>query len=469
MPFKHQFEQTVLREYDIRGIVGKTLHPADAFAIGRAFGTIIARNDGRRVAVGYDGRLTSPELEKALVAGLKASGMHVLRIGCGPTPMLYYTATVQETDGAVMVTGSHNPPDYNGFKMMIGRKPFFGEQILRIGKLAASGDVVEEADGTEETVDIMADYAGRLLADWDGGDRMFKVVWDNGNGAAGNVLQKLVASLPGEHFVLNGAIDGHFPAHHPDPTVPANLQQLISEVARRKADIGIAFDGDADRIGVVDDTGAILFGDQLLVLLARDVLKDMPKATIIADVKASQVLFDEVAEAGGTPLMWKTGHSLIKAKMAETGSPLAGEMSGHIFFADRWYGFDDGLYAAVRTLGIIARLPGKLSEVREALPHVINTPELRFDCDDRRKFAVIEEVAARLAAEGAKVSSIDGVRVATPDGWWLLRASNTQAVLVARVEAKSPEGMERLKAALVEQLKASGLDAPDFSGSHAGH
>jgi len=469
MPFTHQFEQTVLREYDIRGIVGKTLHPADAFAIGRAFGTIVARNDGKRVAVGYDGRLTSPELEKSLVAGLKASGMHVLRIGCGPTPMLYYTATVKETDGAVMVTGSHNPPDYNGFKMMLGRKPFFGDQILRIGRLAASGDVVAEADGTEETVDIMADYAGRLLADWDGGDRMFKVVWDNGNGAAGNVLLKLVASLPGEHFVLNGAIDGHFPAHHPDPTVPANLQQLIAEVKRRKADIGIAFDGDADRIGVVDDTGAILFGDQLLVLLARDVLKDMPKATVIADVKASQVLFDEVAEAGGTPLMWKTGHSLIKAKMAETGSPLAGEMSGHIFFADRWYGFDDGLYAAVRTLGIIARLPGKLSEVREALPHVINTPELRFDCDDHRKFAVIEEVAARLAAEGAKVSSIDGVRVATPDGWWLLRASNTQAVLVARVEAKSPEGLERLKAALVAQLEASGLAAPDFSGSHAGH
>ncbi len=469
MAFTHHFEETLLREYDIRGIVGKTLHRADAFAIGRAFGTIVARNGGTLVAVGYDGRLTSPELEQSVVAGLKASGMHVLRIGRGPTPMLYYTATVQETDGAVMVTGSHNPPDYNGFKMMLGRKPFFGEQILQIGKLAESGDVVEEAAGSEETVDIIDDYTGRLLVDWDGGDRMLKVVWDNGNGAAGDVLEKLVASLPGEHFVLNAAIDGHFPAHHPDPTVPANLQQLIAEVVRRKADIGIAFDGDADRIGVVDDTGAILFGDQLLVLLARDVLKERPKAIIIADVKASQVLFDEIAHAGGTPLMWKTGHSLMKAKMAETGSPLAGEMSGHIFFADRWYGFDDALYASVRTLGIIARLDGKLSAMREALPHVINTPELRFDCDERRKFAVIGEVAARLAADGARVSAIDGVRVATPDGWWLLRASNTQAVLVARAEAKSPEGLERLKAALVEQLKASGVEAPDFSGSHAGH
>jgi phosphomannomutase len=298
---------------------------------------------------------------------------------------------------------------------------------------------------------------------------MLKVVWDNGNGAAGEVLGKLVAGLPGEHIVLNGPIDGTFPAHHPDPTVPANLQQLIAEVAARRADIGIALDGDADRIGLVDDKGRILFGDQLLVILARDVLRERPGATIIADVKASQVLFDEVARAGGTPLMWKTGHSLIKAKMAETGSPLAGEMSGHIFFADRWYGFDDALYAAVRTLGILARMDVKLSDVRDALPQVINTPEVRFDCDDTRKFAVIEEVASRLRAEGAKVSETDGVRVLTDDGWWLLRASNTQAVLVARAEASTEAGLERLKGALVKQLEASGLPSPDFSGSHAGH
>jgi phosphomannomutase len=353
--------------------------------------------------------------------------------------------------------------------MMWGRKPFFGQQILQIGRLAETGDVVPEAAGNERTVAIADDYIARLLADWDGGDRMLKVVWDNGNGAAGDVLQQLVASLPGEHVVLNGAIDGRFPAHHPDPTVPANLAELIAEVRARKADIGIAFDGDADRIGLVDDTGEILFGDQLMVLLARDVLKERPGATIIADVKASQVLFDEIAKAGGEPLMWKTGHSLIKSKMAETGSPLAGEMSGHIFFADRWYGFDDALYAAVRTLGIIARMAESLSAVREALPHVINTPEVRFDCDDRRKFAVIQEVASRLSAAGAKVSATDGVRVQTSDGWWLLRASNTQAVLVARCEAGTPAGLDRLKAALVEQLAASGIDEPDFSGSHAGH
>ncbi|MEA2740488.1 MAG: phosphomannomutase [Acetobacteraceae bacterium] len=474
MAFSHHFDPTVLREYDIRGIVGRTLHPADAFAIGRVFGSMVVREggtapSGKRVAVGYDGRLTSPELEQLLVDGLRASGVEVLRIGRGPTPMLYYAATKLATDGAIMVTGSHNPSDYNGFKMMWGRKPFFGQQILQIGKLAETGDVVPEAAGGEQTIAIADDYVARLLADWDGGDRMLKVVWDNGNGAAGDVLEKLVASLPGEHLVLNGPIDGRFPAHHPDPTVPANLVELIAEVRDRKADIGIAFDGDADRIGLVDDTGEILFGDQLMVLLARDVLKEHPGATIIADVKASQVLFDEIAKAGGNPLMWKTGHSLIKSKMAETGSPLAGEMSGHIFFADRWYGFDDALYAAVRTLGIIARMSGKLSAVREALPHVVNTPELRFDCDDRRKFAVIEEVAARLSAEGAKVSATDGVRVQTADGWWLLRASNTQAVLVARCEATSTAGLDRLKAALVKQLSASGLAEPDFSGSHAGH
>jgi phosphomannomutase len=469
MAFTHSFDPTSLREYDIRGIVGQTLHEADAFAIGRVFGSIVSRGGGTTVAVGYDGRLSSPDMEAALVKGLMASGMEVVRVGRGPTPMLYYTATTLKTDGAVMVTGSHNPPNYNGFKMMLGRKPFFGTQIRDLGQSAADGDVVAEAAGSEREVDIANDYVGRLLTDWDGGDRLMKVVWDNGNGAAGDVLKKLIASLPGDHVLLNGTIDGTFPAHHPDPTVPKNLEELIARVRSEKADIGIAFDGDADRIGLVDDTGEILFGDQLMVVLARDVLRQNPGATIIADVKASQVLFDEIGRAGGTPLMWRTGHSLIKAKMAETGSPLAGEMSGHIFFADRWYGFDDALYAAVRTLGIVARMEGPLSAVRKALPQVINTPELRFDCDDRRKFTVIEEVAARLRAAGAKVSETDGVRVLTDDGWWLLRASNTQAVLVARAEAKSPEGLERLKAALVEQLAASGLAAPDFSGANAGH
>ena len=469
MPFSHNFDPTSLREYDIRGIVGRTLHPADAYAVGRAFGSMVVRAGGKTAAVGYDGRLSSPDLEPEVVRGLVDCGLEVLRVGRGPTPMLYYASTVAKADGAIMVTGSHNPPDHNGFKMMFAGKPFFGEQIKRLGEIAASGDVVDEPAGSIRPVDVASDYITRLLTDWDGGDRILTVVWDNGNGAAGDVLQRLVRTLPGKHTVLNAAIDGTFPAHHPDPTVPKNLEQLIAAVREQKADIGIAFDGDADRIGVVDDSGAMLFGDQLLVILARDVLKTHPGATIIADVKASQVLFDEVAKAGGKPLMWKTGHSLIKAKMAETGSPLAGEMSGHVFFADRWYGFDDALYAAVRMLGIVARMPGPLSAVREAMPHVINTPELRFECDDRRKFGVVAEVAGRLKEAGAKVADIDGVRVQTADGWWLLRASNTQAVLVARAEATSEAGLERLKGALSEQLQASGLAVPDFSAAQSGH
>jgi phosphomannomutase len=467
--FSHRFDATTLREYDIRGIVGKTLHGADAFAIGRVFGSIVAEAGGHSVAVAYDGRLSSPELEAELVRGLVESGMDVLRLGRGPTPMLYFAATTLNADGGIMVTGSHNPPDYNGFKMMLGRKPFFGERIQEIGERASSGGVVAACQGSAREVDISAGYIARLLQDWDGGNRRLKVVWDNGNGAAGEILQRLVVDLPGDHTVLNGAIDGHFPAHHPDPTVPKNLMQLIAEVRAQGADLGIAFDGDADRIGAVDNEGNILAGDQLLVILARDVLKSHPGGTIIADVKASQVLFDEVARAGGKPLMWRTGHSLIKAKMAETGAPLAGEMSGHVFFADKWYGFDDALYAAVRLLGITARLDTKLSDVRAGLGKVVNTPELRFDCDDTRKFGVIEEVAGRLKAEGADVSSIDGVRVNTADGWWLLRASNTQAVLVARAEAHDEAGLDRLKAALVKQLTASGLAEPDFNGDQAGH
>jgi phosphomannomutase len=468
MDFAHQFPASVLREYDIRGIVGETLHSADAFAIGRCFGSLIARAGGNRVAVGRDGRLSSPSLSAALIEGLMASGMQVLDIGCGPTPMLYFAATTENMDGAVMVTGSHNPANYNGFKMMRGKKPFFGADIQALGQMAAIGDVVAQTTGGCVRRDVSEAYVARIAQDWQGGTARLKIVWDPGNGSAGDVLADLVKRLPGEHLIINDTIDGRFPAHHPDPTVPRNLEQLITAVRKRGADIGIAFDGDADRIGLVDDTGEILFGDQFLILLARDVLTRHPGATIIADVKASQTLFDEVKAAGGVPLMWKTGHSLIKAKMAETGAPLAGEMSGHIFFADHWYGFDDALYAAVRVLNALIASGASLSTFRRGLPPVLNTPELRFDCVEDRKFAVVEEVAARLRADGASVTETDGVRVNTEDGWWLLRASNTQAVLVARAEAHSPEGLQRLKSVLATQLAASGL-APDFSGSNEGH
>ena len=467
MSFSHKFPASSLREYDIRGIVGETLGEADAFAIGRVFGSIVAEAGGKKVAVGRDGRLSSPKLAAALIEGLVASGMEVIDIGQGPTPMLYFASFTQPADGAVMVTGSHNPPNYNGFKMMLKNKPFFGAQIQDLGARAAAGKVVAQAKGSVVETDISEAYIARLLQDWDG-KKTLKIVWDNGNGAAGDVLTKLVEKLPGKHIVLNGKVDGNFPAHHPDPTVPKNLEQLIAAVKKEGADVGVAFDGDADRIGLVDNEGHILFGDQFLILMARDVLKAHPGGTIIADVKASQVLFDEVAKAGGTPLMWKTGHSLIKSKMAETKAPLAGEMSGHIFYNDKWYGFDDALYAGVRVLGVIARMEETLGAFRASLPQVLNTPELRFDCPEDRKFQVVTEVAARLKENGAKVSDTDGVRVNTEDGWWLLRASNTQAVLVARAEASSEAGLVRLKSALAVQLSASGL-TPDFDAPSAGH
>ncbi|MBM3645329.1 MAG: phosphomannomutase/phosphoglucomutase [Alphaproteobacteria bacterium] len=461
----HHFESTILREYDIRGVVGKTLHVADARAIGRAFGTLVRRKGGKRVALGRDGRLSSPELSGACRAGLQAAGVDVVDIGTVSTPMLYFAVWHLETDGGIMITGSHNPPDFNGFKMMMGRKSFFGEDIQTLGRVAAAGDF-ESGAGKVEEKNVLADYAARLLRDVKPG-RKLKVAWDTGNGAVGVSIRAVVDKLPGEHFVLNEKVDGTFPAHHPDPTVPKNLEQLAAEVARRGCDLGIAFDGDGDRIGAIDGKGRILWGDQLLVLWARDVLKTRPGATIIADVKASQVLFDEVARAGGKPLMWKTGHSLIKTKMAELGAPLAGEMSGHIFFADTFYGFDDALYCGLRLLNIVAAGSQSLAEMRDGLPQPINTPELRFDCEDRRKFGVVEEVKARLKAAGTNMSDIDGVRVNTPYGWWLLRASNTQPVLVARCESADQGGLDRLMGDLKKALAASGVTLPDDAG--AGH
>ena len=455
----HTFHPTILREYDIRGIVGETLFAADAFAIGKAFGTRIRRTGGRTVCVGWDGRLSSPELAAALVDGLVSAGCSVRKVGRGPTPMLYFAAKQRGADGGIMVTGSHNPPTHNGFKMVFGGKPFFGPDIKDLGAIAATGDWAEgQGDAADDPV--FGEYVERLVADYDGVHPL-RVVWDCGNGAAGEVAQELARRLPGNHTVLFGDIDGRFPNHHPDPTEPHNLEALINEVLLGKAHLGLAFDGDGDRIGVVDAEGRILWGDQILVLLAEDVLKSHPGAPIIADVKASKVFFDEVTRLGGKAVMGRTGHSLIKTQMAEIGAPLAGEMSGHIFFADRYYGFDDALYAAIRLLGIVARWQGQtLASRRDQLPHMVNTPEMRFDCAEDRKFQVVAEVRDRLAAMGAQVNAIDGVRVDTPDGWWLLRASNTQAVLVARCEATTSEGLKRLRAALEGQLSASGVALP---------
>ncbi len=459
MSSPHSFDGTILREYDIRGVVDDTLTVDDAYAVGRSFGSCVVEAGGDHAALGYDGRLTSPKLAEAVADGLVACGLHVKRVNMGPTPMLSFAIRHLDTGSGIMVTGSHNPPNYNGFKMTLAGKPFFGEAIQRLGRIAKSADYTSSTGSVEDN-DVREDYV-EVLAREHQPLRIARVAWDPGNGATGEVLNMLCTRMPGHHHVINGIVDGTFPGHHPDPTVAENLVELQNHIAENECELGIAFDGDGDRIGVVDGRGRILWADQLMMLFAEDVLREDPGATIIADVKSSQVLFDEIARLGGVPVMWKTGHSLIKTKMAETGAPLAGEMSGHIFFADRYFGFDDGLYAAVRLLGLLERQGVTLADLRDRIPTVQNTPELRFPCDETRKFEVIREVETRLAAAGADVTGIDGVRVNTEDGWWLLRASNTQDVLVARCEARDLDGLERLKRELVGHLEACGSSAPD--------
>jgi len=465
----HDFHPTVLREYDIRGIIGETLGAEDARAIGRGFGSMLAEAGGTKVAVGYDGRVSSPMLEHALVEGLTASGMDVVRIGMSATPMLYYAeASAADVDGGIQITGSHNPANYNGFKMVFQGRPFFGADIQELGRRGAAGEWIDGAGAVEER-DVIDAYIDRMLEALGGLDPAtlagLKVGWDAGNGAAGPALEKLAARLPGEHHLLYTEVDGNFPNHHPDPTVEANLEDLRALVAEKSLDFGIAFDGDGDRIGAIDGEGRVIWGDQLLMIYAEDLLARTKGVTIIADVKASRALFDHVADHGGKPLMWKTGHSLIKSKMKETGSPLAGEMSGHVFFADEYYGYDDALYAGIRLIAASARLGRSVTELRGAMRPMVNTPEMRFQVDESRKFAAIGEIAERVAASDAVADTTDGVRVTTDDGWWLLRASNTQDVLVARAESESEEGLARLVAQIDEQLAASGLER----GPQAGH
>ncbi len=451
---------SVVREYDIRGVVGETLDARDAFAVGRAFAATVAGDRGAAPAVclGFDGRLTSPALEAALAEGLASAGASVLRVGRGPTPMLYFGVHRLRADAGVMVTGSHNPPEHNGFKFMLAGGSFHGDRIRRLGALAAAG-APGAAGGRVADVGVFDAYVGRLAAAYRGTGAL-KVAWDPGNGAAGDVVRALARRLPGRHDVINGDIDGTFPSHHPDPTVAANLAQLRRHVEEGSRDVGIALDGDGDRIGVVDDRGRIVWADLLLALLAREVLSARPGATVIADVKSSRVLFDEIARLGGNPVMWRTGHSLIKAKMAEAGAPLAGELSGHLFFADEYYGFDDAAYAGVRLLNLIEESGESLSALRDRLPALASTPEIRFGCPDDEKFGVVAGLRDRLVSEGRRVNDIDGVRVDSEDGWWLLRASNTQAVLVARYEARDEAALSRVRSALEAELARSGIRIP---------
>jgi len=433
---------TIFREYDIRGVADVDLQDVEVELLGRAMGTYMRRHGGDQVNVGRDCRLSSPRLRDALVCGLKAAGCRVRDIGVAPTPLLYYSVFHLKADGAVMITGSHNPSEYNGFKTVSGGSTIYGEEIQELRRMIEQRDFVSGA-GSVESVDVVTPYVDEIAAQFSFARRV-KVVMDAGNGTAGPVMHRLLAKLNCEATELYFEMDGHFPNHHPDPTVLENLETLAATVRAQGASLGIAFDGDADRIGVVDEQGRVIFGDRLMIVYAREILSRKPGATIIGEVKCSQSLYDDIRKRGGNPIMWRTGHSLIKAKMKETHAELAGEMSGHMFFADRYYGFDDALYAACRLLEIVAASGQPLSAQLADLPETVATPEIRVDCPDDVKFDVVKRVTERLR-RAHPIIDVDGVRVLFPEGWGLVRASNTQPILVLRFEATSQQLLDEYR------------------------
>jgi phosphomannomutase/phosphoglucomutase len=433
----------IFREYDIRGAADVELLDADVETLGQAFGTYLQRHAGRKVNLGRDTRLSSPRLRDALMRGLKAGGCQVTDLGVVPTPVLYYSVFHLKADGAVMITGSHNPPEFNGFKVVSGTSTIYGEAIQEIRRAIETGGLAR-GEGSEKTADATTAYVAEVSSQFHF-SRRIRVCVDAGNGAGGPVMHRILEKLNVAATEMFFEMDGRFPHHHPDPTVLGNLEPLIAEVRRTQADFGIAFDGDADRIGVVDDRGTVIYGDQLMIVYAREILSRKPGATFIGEVKCSQSMYDDIAARGGHPIMWKTGHSLIKAKMKETHAELAGEMSGHMFFADRYYGFDDALYAACRLMEIVAGSGQPLSRQLGGLPQTVTTPEIRFDCPDEIKFEVVRQASAELRARH-KTVDVDGVRVLFPQGWGLVRASNTQPVVVMRFEATTPQLLKAYQA-----------------------
>ena len=462
-----ELDPTILREYDIRGIVGHNFTPNVAMTLARAFGMEVVRAFGKgcKVVVGRDGRLSSAEISKSVIDGLISIGVNVIDVGLGPTPLIYFGCYELSANAGIVITGSHNPENYNGMKLVLDNKPFFGKDIQNLGVKPSENSILA-TPGKVYKKDISDSYIDRLLYKNKIPSNV-RVVWDPGNGSAGEIVSRIISRMNGNHKVINGEIDGTFPNHHPDPTVRGNLEQLSTEVVNGGFDLGIAFDGDGDRIGVVDSLGRALWGDQLMILWSREVLKNKPGSTIIADVKISKVLVDEVKRAGGELLIWKTGHSFIKKKMAEICSPLGGEMSGHIFFADEYYGFDDALYASIRLLGVLGDTGISLADFLDSLPETFNTPEVRFECDDKKKHSIVEEIKNKYKKHlKGNLIDIDGIRLETDKGWWVVRASNTQPAIVARCEANSKEGLEHLVHQLIKDLEEQGIDAGDrFSSS----
>jgi len=432
----------IFREYDIRGIVGQDLDEGVVETLGRAMGTFFLGRGQKDVAVGRDCRLSSPGFSRALVRGLLSTGCDVADIGVVPTPLLYFSVFHKRMPAGVMITGSHNPPEHNGFKMMSGEETLYGKTIQALYEIVRKG-VYPRGEGRAAPLDIVSEYqdyvAGNVRF-----SRPVKVVIDAGNGTGGAVGVPLFRRLGAEVVEMFCEPDGRFPNHHPDPTLPDAMEKLIARVRETGAELGIGYDGDADRIGVVDDEGRIIWGDQLLIVFARDILPALPGAAVISEVKASKVLYDEIERLGGRPIMWRTGHSLIKQKIKEEKAPLAGEMSGHIFFNDRWFGFDDAIYASARLIEILSRSEKKLSAMMAGLPKTYSTPEIRIYASDEVKFRIVEEVSKKLAAR-VPVIDIDGVRAVFPNGWGLVRASNTQAVIVLRFEADTEAGLAAIQ------------------------
>jgi phosphomannomutase/phosphoglucomutase len=442
----------IFREYDIRGLAEKDFDSEFALLLGKVHGTAIAERGGKRVAVGRDCRATSDAYAKAVMAGLMAAGVQVYDIGVCPTPLMYFSLFHLDLDGGIQVTASHNPSEYNGFKICLGKDTLYGAQIQEIRGKMEGAQFRENGGGKLESFEIVTPYHRHLLSDVPKLQRPLKVVVDAGSGVGGPVAPPLFRQLGCTVWEIACVPDGRFPVHHPDPTVPENLQLLIDKVRAERADVGIAYDGDADRIGAVDENGHILWGDELLVLFARDVLKRNPKAVIISEVKCSQRLYDDIARHNGTAIMWKAGHSLLKAKMKETQALLAGEMSGHMFFKERYFGYDDAIYASLRLLEILARSDRPLSALLDDLPPSVSTPEMRVDCPDDKKFALARK-ATEYFRQRYDVIDVDGVRVKFPEGWGLIRASNTQPALVLRFEASSPEKLNEYRSIVETKLK----------------
>ena len=461
-PLRASLERSIFRAYDIRGVVGKTLDAETARLIGQAIGTVMHQKDARTVVVGRDGRLSSPQMADALIQGLRQAGCEVIDIGEAPTPVVYFGAYQLRAGSCVSVTGSHNPPDYNGFKIVIEGETLSGNAIVDLYERIAENRLhLAETPGLVSHRDITEDYVQRIAGDIQI-ERKLKVVVDCGSGIAGLIAPRLMEAIGADVEPLFCEVDGTFPHHHPDPSDPANLRDLVNVVQRIDADLGLAFDGDGDRLGVVTRSGEMIYPDRLLMLFATDVLERNPGACIIYDVKCTGHLAMHILRNGGSPLMWKTGHSLIKAKMRETEAELAGEMSGHFFFRERWYGFDDGLYAAARLLEILAARPDTPQEVFDTLPKGVSTPELKIDVEEGEQYALVEKFVAEAKFEGARIATIDGLRADWPDGWGLVRASNTTPVVVMRFDAKDTEALERIKNAFREQLLAvkPGLTLP---------